>query len=103
MDGEDTSDILCSVENGIQKIVLNRPKKMNALTTFVSIPVYNSVYIYNFSFKVGTPSNSSFINNEETERNLHKHHAPKTFALCRKYSCRNICRFRTFKECYFVY
>ncbi|XP_076685633.1 enoyl-CoA delta isomerase 3, peroxisomal [Andrena cerasifolii] len=35
MDNEDQSNILCSVENGIQKIVLNRPKKKNALDDFM--------------------------------------------------------------------
>ncbi|XP_054014942.1 enoyl-CoA delta isomerase 3, peroxisomal-like [Hylaeus anthracinus] len=32
METKNSSDILCSLENGIQKIVLNRPKKKNAIT-----------------------------------------------------------------------
>ncbi|CAD1479197.1 unnamed protein product, partial [Heterotrigona itama] len=32
MDNENSSDILCSIKNGMLKIVLNRPKKKNAIT-----------------------------------------------------------------------
>lgn len=35
MDNKDQSDMLCSVESGIQKIVLNRPKKKNALNSLM--------------------------------------------------------------------
>lgn len=36
MDNKNSSDILCSINDGMLKIVLNRPKNKNAITIAVS-------------------------------------------------------------------
>ena len=36
MDNVNSSDILCSIDNGMLKIMLNRPKNKNAITIAVS-------------------------------------------------------------------